>query len=215
MELESLRPAVLLPLLAAGFAAQRASQTVLDAFYARSGYPVPYYEGQLSFSADRLRGWYSAMEANGTLGVYWQTQFVDFAFIAATMLFFVMLLAAVARVFPPDSGGRRFAGRIIWLGLAGPLFDVVENLLSFLMLPDPGSISPIVAMLYSSAAALKFAAFIAVYLWTVIGLSAAVMLRLRARTNTTELSASAEPGAGRALPVYERLGETHSAARSV
>src|SRR5690348_9050965 len=75
-----------LPVLAgatvAGFVAQQITQTVLDGFYARSGYPVPYYVGQLSFSAGKLSGWYTTMREAGTLGVYWQTQFMDFAFIA-------------------------------------------------------------------------------------------------------------------------------------
>ena len=69
-----------------------ASQALLDGFYARSGYPVPYYVGQLSFSAARLQGWYGDMLDRGTLGVYWQTQFVDFGFIAATLLLHVAAL---------------------------------------------------------------------------------------------------------------------------
>ncbi|GAA2703287.1 hypothetical protein [Actinoplanes palleronii] len=168
-------------LVTAGFAAQRVTQTVLDGFYARSGYPVPYYTGQLSFSASKLSGWYTGMERDGTLDVYWQTQFVDFAFIAATALFFTALLFAVARAFPAGSGGRTFARRLIWFGLAAPLLDVLENLLSFVMLPDPGAISPVVALLYSSAAALKFACFFAVYLWAAVGLTTAAVVRIRGR----------------------------------
>lgn len=179
MEWKWVRPTALVVL---GFAAQRVTQTVLDGFYARSGYPVPYYEGQLSFSADKLAGWYSAMRDGGTLDVYWQTQFVDFAFIAATLLFFTALLSAVARAFPPHTRARRFAHGMIWLGVAAPAFDVLENLLSFLMLPDPDAISPAIALLYSTAAALKFACFIAVYLWTITGLLSAATLRLRTRT---------------------------------
>jgi hypothetical protein len=172
----------LIPLVAVGFAAQRVTQTVLDGFYARSGYSVPYYVGQLSFSATKLEGWYGEMERNGTLGVYWQTQFVDFAFIAATMLFFTALLATVARAIPAGGRGRRFAQRMILAGVAAPLFDVLENLFSFVMLPHPGSISPAVALLYSGAAALKVAAFFAVYLWTAVGLVTAVTMRVRGRS---------------------------------
>ncbi|MEU4159660.1 hypothetical protein [Actinoplanes sp. NPDC026670] len=177
MEWKWVKPAAFVVL---GFAAQRITQTVLDGFYARSGYPVPYYEGQLSFSADKLTGWYSTMQANGTLGIYWQTQFVDFAFIAATLLFFIALLSAVAQAFPAGTRGRRLARRMIWLGAAAPVFDVLENLLSFLMLPDPTTISPTIALLYSTAAALKFTCFIAVYLWAIIALPTAATLRRRA-----------------------------------
>lgn len=38
-----------------------ASQALLEGFYARSGYPVPYYVGQLSFGAASLQGWYGDM----------------------------------------------------------------------------------------------------------------------------------------------------------
>ncbi|MEV4507402.1 hypothetical protein AB0K00_00380 [Dactylosporangium sp. NPDC049525] len=172
-----------LPVLAgatvAGFAAQRVSQTVLDGFYARSGYPVPYYVGQLSFSADKLSGWYTAMLQAGTLGVYWQTQFMDFAFIAATALLFTAALALVARAFPAGTRARRIATLAVPLGVFAPLCDVVENLFSFAMLPDPGSVNPVLAVLYSSAAALKFAGFFAVYLWIPVALIAALAQRRR------------------------------------
>ena len=172
-----------LPVLAGataiGFVAQRVSQTVLDGFYARSGFPVPYYVGQLSFSADKLSGWYTAMRRAGTLGVYWQTQFVDFSFIAATAVLFTAALALVARAFPAGTRGRRVATAMIALGPAGPLCDVVENLFSFAMLPDPASVDPVLAVLYSTAAALKFAGFIAVYAWIAAGLVAALVSRRR------------------------------------
>ncbi len=170
---------VLVGATVAGFAAQRVSQAVLDGFYARSGYPVPYYVGQLSFSAEKLSGWYTSMRQAGTLGIYWQTQFVDFAFVAATALLFTAALALVARAFPAGTRGRRIASGAVVLGPLGPLFDVVENLLSFAMLPDPGSINPVVAVLYSTAAAVKFAGFFAVYLWIPAALVAALISRRR------------------------------------
>jgi hypothetical protein len=182
MELEFMQRAklpVLVGATVAGFAAQRVSQVVLDGFYARSGYPVPYYVGQLAFSADKLSGWYTQMRQAGTLGIYWQTQFVDFAFIAATALLFTAALALVARAFPAGTRGRRIATAAIALGPFAPLCDAVENLFSFAMLPDPGSINPVVAALYSTAAALKFAGFFAVYLWIPAALIAALISRRR------------------------------------
>jgi hypothetical protein len=173
-----------LPLLigvtVAGFAAQRTAQVVLDGFYARSGYPVPYYQGQLSFSAARLQDWYTSMRRNGTLGVYWQTQFVDFAFIAATGVFFTALLLCVARA-QPAGRLRRIGLGLVPAGLAAAGFDVLENLLSFVMLPYPASIDPLVALLYSGAAAAKFGAFLVVYGWVVAGLLLAAAARFRRR----------------------------------
>jgi hypothetical protein len=170
---------LLLALTAGGFVAQRLTQTILDSFYARSGYPVPYYEGQLSFSASKLEGWYGTMQQSGTLGVYWHTQLVDFAFIAATAVFFTALLLGVARAIPSTHPARRLAAALVPLGAAAALFDVVENLASFVMLVNPTTISEPLALLYSGVAALKFAAFVGVYAWTVAGLVLAVTVRRR------------------------------------
>jgi hypothetical protein len=159
--------------LALGFVAQRTAQTVLDAWYARSQYPVPYYVGQLSFSGERLQGWYSFMEGRGTLGVYWRTQFIDFGFVAATAVLFTVLAALVARAFPAGRG-REIATRVVPFAAAGPGFDAVENCLSFLLLADPHHVNHALALVYSTAAALKFAGFAAVAGWTLAGLAAAV-----------------------------------------
>ena len=112
---------LLLALTAGAFVAQRVTQTVLDSSYARSGYPVPYYEGQLSFSASKLEGWYATMEQHGTLGVYWQTQLLDFAFIAATAVFFTALLLCVARAIPSTHPARAVAITLVPLGVAAAL----------------------------------------------------------------------------------------------
>ncbi|MBB5868140.1 hypothetical protein F4553_001519 [Allocatelliglobosispora scoriae] len=176
---------LLLGLLGVGFVAQRVSQGVLDGFYARSGYPVPYYVGQLSFSGRKLSEWYSAMEQGGTLGIYWQTQFVDFGFIAATALFFTAVLLLVARAMPPGRAARTRAVALVPLALVAPALDVLENLISFVLLGDPAQVNGALAIVYSTVAAVKFAGFAFVYLWTVVGLLAAALLRIRGRSLAT------------------------------
>ena len=177
----ALRLPWLLGALAVGLLAQRVTQTILDTFYARSGYPVPYYEGQLAFSAAKLAGWYTAMQRNGTLGVYWQTQFVDFGFILATGLLFTAVLLLVARAVPAGGTARRLALALVWLGPVVALLDIVENLISFVLLADPTSVSQPLALIYSTVAALKFTGFLAVYTWTFAGLITAAVLRLHRR----------------------------------
>jgi hypothetical protein len=176
----TLRLTWLLGALAVGLVAQRLTQAILDTFYARSGYPVPYYEGQLAFSAAKLTGWYTAMQRNGTLGVYWHTQFVDFGFILATGLLFTAVLLLVARAVPAGAA-RRLALTLVLLGPVVALLDVVENLISFVLLTSPTAVSEPLALIYSTAAALKFAGFLAVYTWAVAGLVTAAVLRLRRR----------------------------------
>ena len=155
-------------------------QAVLNGFYARSGYPVPYYVGQTSFDASKLEGWYSTMDAAGTLGIYWQTQFVDFGFVAATALLHFALLMLVARLLP-EGAWRRVALGFVVVGLAAPAFDALENLASFVALANPIDISPALAVVYSTFAVLKFAGFFAVYLWVPVAAVAALVIRLRAR----------------------------------
>jgi hypothetical protein len=136
------------------------------------------------------------MLQGGTLDIYRQTQLVDFGFIAATALFFTALLALVAQVFLAGHRGRRVGAALVPLGFVAPLFDVIENLISFVMLADPTEIGQPVALAYSLAAALKFTAFLAVYLWVALGLVAAGVARRRQRPLTTAPRTPSRPTAG-------------------
>jgi len=176
----SLRLAVLVAATVTSLILQNVVQVVLNGFYARSGYPVPYYVGQTSFSADKLEGWYETMDAAGTLGVYWQTQFVDFGFVAATALLHFFALVLVARLLP-EGRWRRLGLALVVVGLSAPAFDALENLMSFIALANPSEVSPVVAVVYSTFAVLKFAGFFAVYLWVPVGLIAAAVLKFGAR----------------------------------
>ncbi|WP_143033552.1 hypothetical protein [Roseicitreum antarcticum] len=133
----------------------------LDTSYAASGHPVDYATGQLAFDARLIEGYYAHMIEAGTLQVYWQTQFIDFGFIAAVMIVAVLFGTLAAR----------FGGRInrlgVWgwnlglaaafLGVSGAAFDALENLLSFMMLASSHTIPQPLALAYSTAAAVKFA----------------------------------------------------------
>lgn len=157
--------------------AQQLAQLWLNSWYAASGYPVPYYVGQLSFSADKLEHWYAVMSDRGTLGTYVTTQFVDFVFIAATAAAHLFVLSLIAKGLRGKL--RAVAVGFVAVGLAAPLFDVMENLVSFVMLANPQHIASVLAVIYSCFAAAKFACFAVVYLWAPIGLVALVAPRLR------------------------------------
>ena len=68
---------------------------------------------------------------------------------------------------------------MVVIGAAGPLFDVAENLVSFVNLLDPTAISEPMAVLYSTMSALKFAGFALVYGGIVVGVIAAAVAALR------------------------------------
>jgi hypothetical protein len=177
----SLRVRVLIIATVVSALLQQGSQAVLNVFYENSGYPVPFFVGQLSFDANKLEGWYGQMLSNGTLGVYWQTQIVDFGFIASTILLHASALALVARLLPAATRWRRFATAMIVVGVSAPIFDVLENLVSFVLLQNPLEVSQPLAVLYSSFAALKFLGFLLAYAWVSVGLIAAAVIAVRAK----------------------------------
>jgi hypothetical protein len=77
----SLSTATLAVVAGVALALNLAATAWLNASYAASGFPVPYHVAQLSFDAQQIKGWYAFLIENGTLGAYWQTQFIDFVFI--------------------------------------------------------------------------------------------------------------------------------------
>ena len=145
-------------LLATGgaIAAFQGVKTRLDASYAASGHPVDYATGQLAFDAGTIEGYYRTMQDAGTLGVYVQTQIIDFGFIAAVAALSLTLAALVARIGRPGSVACRIGRWTALAGVTGAGFDAVENILSFGMLARPDAIPQVLALTYSSAAAAKF-----------------------------------------------------------
>lgn len=145
--------------VAGAFVALAVVNTVLDALYARSGFPVPYAEGQTTFDGARVKGFYAVMLDGGTMGYYWATQLFDYVFMAALALFGLtagsrLVRAAHTRALPRIEVVAAAGAMAVALG-AG--LDAVENLLSFVMLAQPRSFADWLAVPYSSAAVAKFA----------------------------------------------------------
>lgn len=132
------------------------TNTILDASYAESLFPVPYFEGQTTFDGELLKSYYQFMINSDTLNIYWRTQFIDFAFIAAMFIAGLVIPSALRRMALPASWGFRLltlAGILIPLGA---LFDAIENLNSFIMLAQPQTFPNWLALPYSTFAAIKF-----------------------------------------------------------
>lgn len=168
-------------LAAAAFAGFQAVKTRLDASYAASNHPVDYATGQLAFDAEKIEGYYAAIQAKGTLEVYWTTQFIDFGFIAGVMALGVLLGTLAARLGPVGSLGRKLGFAVAVLAVVGAGFDALENLLSFVLLQDPSNIAQPLALAYSSAAAVKFGLLSLAMLALLLSIVAGVWARFRAR----------------------------------
>lgn len=159
-------PKILVLLIALPFALafNSFSQDILNQAYAASKFPVPYYVGQLAFDGVQIKQYYAYMIEHGTLGVYVHTQIIDFAFILSTLLLHAVVLLILVRM--QHRGGRLSKAALVLFLIAplAPLFDALENLVSFIMLADPSGFSNPIALVYSSFSAIKFAVFALTYL---------------------------------------------------
>ena len=153
---------------------------ILNASYAKSLFPVPYFEAQLSFDAAKLKGWYAYLVDHGTLNAYVQTQNIDFIFIASVLMLHVLALLLISRLFVEGSLLRRWMVVAAMLSALAPLFDALENAVSFVMLANPTGFADGWAMVYSTFAAAKFAMFTFAYLVAAAGVVVGLVLRGRA-----------------------------------
>lgn len=166
----------------AAFAAFRGTQTYLDVLYARSGFPVDFATGQLAFDGATILGYYDAMRAGGTMGIYVQTQLFDFAFIASVIAFGILLGTLIARLGTRGSAAQKMGIGATWFAFAGGSFDAGENVMSFVMMQFSASIPQVLALIYSSFAALKFASLTLAMLLAALALIAGIVGKLMKRT---------------------------------
>lgn len=147
---------------------------ILNAAYAASGFPVPYWQAQLSFDHEKIKGWYGWLLSNQTLGLYVRTQLIDFIFIASVLILHISALLAISRGLPATSHARHVLVWAALLSTLAALSDAIENGISFIMLANATGFEPVLALAYSSAAALKFGMFSFAYIAAIGGLLAAL-----------------------------------------
>jgi phosphoglycerol transferase MdoB-like AlkP superfamily enzyme len=140
----------------------------LNVMYSRSLFPVSYFEGQLTFNAVKLTGYYSYMVERGSLHLYLHTQLFDFVFILSTLLLHGVLGLLLLRLHASRPRMRRFAIVVLIAGLAAPLFDVLENLVSFIFIANPEGIPNLLVIVASAFSACKFGLFAFTYLGVII-----------------------------------------------
>lgn len=147
---------------------------ILNAAYLASGFPVPYWQAQLSFDDQKIKTWYELLHRNQSVDLYIRAQLIDFVFIASVLVLHITALLALSRAFSAESRARH---ALIWAALLSaiaPLADGIENGISFTMLANPADFMPLLAIVYSSAAAIKFGMFVFAYVVGAGGLVVAV-----------------------------------------
>jgi hypothetical protein len=151
------------------------ASSTLTQSYQDSLFPVPYYEAQMSFDADKIKGWYAFLIEHNTFDKYLYTQHIDFIFMVSVLLLHFFALLLVSRLFPSTSRWR--TGMIVCAiaSSLAPIADALENLVSYIMLADPLQFPAYLVYIYSSFAVLKFSMFVFAYAAFGIGLVAAFM----------------------------------------
>ena len=148
----------------------------LDPAYVQSQFPVPFYIGQTTFNAIELKSYYQVMLDKGTLSLYWQTQWIDFVFIVCTYWAFFALTQSIhhsiKRAQPRARSWQAVARAACYIAPIAAVADMLENLISFIMLLQPKGFWDIWVYPYSSFAVVKFCIFALTYLWTAINLLA-------------------------------------------
>lgn len=132
------------------------TNTILEASYATSQYPVSYAAGQTTFNGELLKSYYAFMLEKGTFDLYWRTQFIDFTFIAAVFAAGLLIPTVIRRAARPSTLAYivlTVAAVIIPLGA---ILDVIENLISFVIISQPLTFPNWLALPYSTVAVMKF-----------------------------------------------------------
>ncbi len=142
----------------------------LDKSYAESRFPVPFYEGQTTFDALETKAHFQVLLDHETLDIFWRTQFIDFAYIIATFVFTVAVMAAIYKMLAFNASLQRFAWLMLLLMPFNVIMDVLENLVSFVMLTNPTGFADWLIFPYSSFAVAKFAFYFIGYIWIVVAL---------------------------------------------
>ncbi len=154
---------------------------VLDASYAASKFPVPYFVQQMAFSAEKMKGWYAYMAQQGTLGQYITTQHIDFVFMLSVLALHMSVLLLISRGFAVQSLGRRVMVVCALLSALAPIADAFENLVSYVMLSDISGFPDYLAYVISTFSVIKFGMFVFAYLAVPLGALAAAWVFMKSR----------------------------------
>jgi hypothetical protein len=128
------------------------------------------WEAQLSFDHLKLKGWYRALIESDGVDLYLHAQYVDFLFIASVLVLHLPVLVLVSRMLPAASNARSVMVWAALLSSLAPVLDALENLVSFVMLAEPLSFEPTLALIYSTLAAGKFVMFTFAYVAVPVGI---------------------------------------------
>lgn len=156
----------------------------LDRSYIASKFPVPFFEGQTTFNAAVTKSHFQVLVDEGTLGLFWQTQCIDYVYMLATFIFTFLVMAAIYKSMLFNQNLQKISWFMVLVMPFNAIMDAFENLFSFIMLANPADFLDWLVIPYSSFAVAKFALYGVGYLWILIAvailLGRFLQLRIRA-----------------------------------
>ena len=99
---------------------------------------------------------------------YLFTQHFDFFFIVSVFVLHLSVLLLLSRLFAKASKMRKVMIVAALISIIAPLADALENLVSYVMIANHEGFADGLAIVYSSLAAIKFAAFTFAYLAAIL-----------------------------------------------
>lgn len=128
----------------------------LDRLYQQTQFPVSVIEGQTTFSAEAVKGFYEEMIRQGTLELYLKVQYLDFILMVTMFAAIFTLTMAAYKSVSKIQYLNSFAWFLALLTPLAPFFDGLENIVSFFMLADPQHFYDGLAVIHSTFAVTKF-----------------------------------------------------------
>ncbi len=129
--------------------------TFMIIFYELSGYPVSFFESQLSFSGSVIKSHFSVMNPE-ELNYYLIWVIIDYGFMFGFAIIYFSFGLILARKFDINSRWRKLGIIGALLGLLYFCCDAIENILIFAMLTNPLGFPDIWAVVHSWIALVKF-----------------------------------------------------------
>ena len=133
----------------------------------RSGYPVSLFESQLAFSGPVIKEYHQVLLSLDTMGIYLNVQYLDYALMFFTGLFFFIAALLIARAHKDNSFWRRFGLVGALIIPAATLMDAIENIFLLMRLSAPLSFPNWLAVAYSLSAFIKLVLFVVGLLWLI------------------------------------------------
>ncbi|MFT7560107.1 MAG: hypothetical protein ACI93R_002022 [Flavobacteriales bacterium] len=141
----------------------------MGGLYEATLHPASIIAGQTTFNGDAIKGFYASMIEQGTLTKYVQVQIYDYILMTSMFAWLAGLCVAVYRSLPNVKTLKNIAWTLAILCPLAPMFDALENIVSFFMLAEPESFANWLALPYSSFAVIKFLLSSLGFAWIVIG----------------------------------------------